>query len=160
MTQALHTVGNTEPSRLTSIAAERGRRSRVFRAQTELSGTQQSKMDKREADPEYGADDDDVDVNRTEDADAPDAETEEDVPDVSDEEEDLDDEVGKCMRIAPLPLAPTGIFPNILLNGPCTLPRAGQPRGELGQTRHCEGREGATPAAGKAEEGPAGEDEN
>lgn len=117
-------------------------------------------MDKREADPEYGADDDEIDLNRTEDADAPDAETEDDVPDVSDDEEDLDDEVGRCMPLAPQPRATTESPPRSPTDGPCTLPRAGQPCGKPGQTRHCQGREGTAPAAGQTEEGFAGEDED
>lgn len=64
----------------------------------------QSRMDKREADPEYGGAEDDDIANRTEDVDAPDAETEDDVKtDVSDDDEDLDDEVSKseplCLNV-------------------------------------------------------------
>lgn len=84
-------------------------------------------MDKREADPEYGADDDDVDVNRTEDADAPDAETEDDVPDVSDDEEDLDDEVSKCMLMHPCPAPLRECIAIHLLTDPALCPGQGNP---------------------------------
>ncbi|MEW5304047.1 MAG: hypothetical protein WDW38_003159 [Sanguina aurantia] len=59
-------------------------------------------MDKREADPEYGGAEDDDIANRTEDVDAPDAETEDDVKtDVSDDDdEDLDDQGNPVVNLA------------------------------------------------------------
>lgn len=113
----------------------------------------QSRMDKREADPEYGGAEDDDIANRTEDVDAPDAETEDDVKtDVSDDDEDLDDEVSKseppCLNVKAItehiackmvPQTPPR-YQNLPNNHYCLFPHvlAGQPSGEPGKTRRCQ----------------------